>query len=79
MERFLVGSGSVTALLHVMLTLSVFQEKIIIFEKLLSDQMISKKMMPFGRMEKMEAPEVEVLHQPEWEIWGLLVVMLPSK
>ena len=27
MERFLVGSGSVTALLHVMLTLSVFQEK----------------------------------------------------
>ena len=41
--------------------------------------MISKKMTPFGRMEKMEAPEVEVLHQPEWEIWGLLVVMLPSK
>ena len=79
MERFLVGSGSVTALLHVMLTLSVFQEKTIIFEKLLSDQMISKKMMPFGRMEKMEALEVEALHQPAWEIWDLLVVTLPSK
>ena len=77
MERFLVGSGSVTALLYVMLTLSVFQE--IIFEKLLSDQMISKKMMPFGRMEKMEALEVEALHQPAWEIWDLLVVTLPSK